>query len=100
MYRIIIYQENSKPIVFKDNIKKDNLNKYKEEFKNIFSYNEISIISSDDKICLIRPSKIISVLIEKITDNESFNDDNNDPENNIPNDNVDENEENIITDGE
>lgn len=95
MRKFIIYQENNEPISFSENIDEDEIEDYKQKFRSLFNYSNISELETTNKFILIRPSKINCIVIKKDLNNENSKDIT------LKNENIEENdEENVITDGE
>lgn len=66
-YKVIIYQENCDKIEFEDD---DNLNasEYVLKMSNILKNDSVNILElSNNKNIIIRPSKIISIVVDSIS---------------------------------
>lgn len=86
MKRITIYQENIDPIVLEDEV--EDLPSLKAKLGDIFKSTNIMELETNNKSISLRPSKVNSILIEDLETN------------NNNNEFINNEEENILTDGE
>ncbi len=86
MKHITIYQEHCQPLILEDN-NNEELDIYTDKVKEILSFTNITKISVNNEVILIRPSKINSIKIKDIQNKNTRKLE-------------DDNEENVITDGE
>ena len=66
MKLITIYQEGASPVVIKDD-DKQGLESYIKEISSMFDHSNISILQTKFTSVSIRPSKIISIVVEEQT---------------------------------
>lgn len=63
MKKITIFQENQSPIII-DDINSDNIETYTNGLSNIFNSANVSILHTSSCSAIIRPSKIISIVVK------------------------------------
>jgi len=62
MKRIVIYQENIDPIILNDD-SDEQISSYIDKLSVVFNATKVTTIQTSDKIVIVRPSKIVSILI-------------------------------------
>lgn len=67
MKRITIFQEGLSPIAIDDNDEKQ-IEQYTKELTKLLESNSVSILHTTSSSIIIRPNKIISIVISEITD--------------------------------
>ena len=62
MKRIVIYQENIDPIILNDD-SDEQISSYIDKLSVVFNATKVTTIQTSDKVVIVRPSKIVSILI-------------------------------------